>query len=66
MPSAERYAKYREDQTTIWVSKSAAAFLTREREEGESTAAVVDRLLKELRARRRRAGGANGGRSGRR
>lgn len=54
MPNADRYAKYREDQTTIWVSKAAAAFLTRERQDGESTAAVVDRLLRELRAQRRR------------
>ena len=31
MPSADRYARYRADQTTIWVSKGAAEFLARER-----------------------------------
>lgn len=56
MPSAERYARYREDQTTIWVSKTAAAFLAREREgASEGTAAVLDRLLTELRRLRRGA-----------
>ena len=29
MPNAERYARYRADQTTIWVSKTAAAHLAR-------------------------------------
>jgi hypothetical protein len=57
MPSAERYAQYRADQTTIWVSKRAAEFLARERAAGESTASTVDRLLTELRAQRR--GGAS-------
>ena len=31
MPTAERYSRYREDQTTIWVSKTAADTLSRER-----------------------------------
>lgn len=53
MPNADRYAQYRADQTTIWVSKPAMAFLVREREDGESTAKVVDRLLRELRALRK-------------
>jgi hypothetical protein len=54
MPSAERYARDRADQTTIWVSKTAAAFLTREREEPtERAGAVLDRLLTELRRLRR-------------
>lgn len=62
MPSRERYARYRADQTTIWVSKAAAAFLTKERgASGESTAAVVDRLLRELRACRRRERGSERG-----
>ena len=30
MPTAERYSRYREDQTTIWVSKTAAEFLSRD------------------------------------
>jgi hypothetical protein len=59
MPSAERYAQYRADMTTIWVSKRAAESLARERGPGEATAAVVDRLLAELRGLRR--GGAAGG-----
>jgi hypothetical protein len=59
MPSAERYAQYRADMTTIWVSKRAAESLAREREPGEATAAAVDRLLAELRGLRR--GGATGG-----
>jgi hypothetical protein len=54
MPSAERYAQYRADQTTIWVTKRAAEFLARERAAGESTAGAVDRLLTELRSLRRR------------
>jgi hypothetical protein len=58
MPSAERYARYRADQTTIWVSKRAAEFLQREREEtGEATAVALDRLLNELRTLRRGGGG---------
>ena len=45
MPTAERYARYREAQTTIWVSKTAAAFLARERTEArEGTAAVLEFL----------------------
>jgi hypothetical protein len=57
MPTADRYARYREDQTTIWVSKTAAAFLTRERTApSEGVAAVLDRLLGELRKLRRGAG----------
>lgn len=66
MPNAERYAQYRAEQTTIWVGKSAFASLVRERQDGESTAAVVDRLLRELRALRRQAVGKKGSRSGRR
>jgi hypothetical protein len=59
MPTAERYARYREAQTTIWVSKTASAFLARERTEArEGTAAVLDRLLTELRRLRRSAPGA--------
>ena len=54
MPTADRYARYREDQTTVWISKRAAAFITKERAtEGEGTAAVLDRLLTELRSLRR-------------
>jgi hypothetical protein len=60
MPSAERYAQYRADQTTIWVSKTAAAFLARERAaHGESTSVALDRLLRELR-QLRRTGGTGG------
>ena len=40
MPTADRYAKYRSDQTTIWVSKTAATQLSREREAGESGASL--------------------------
>jgi hypothetical protein len=59
MPTAERYARYREAQTTIWVSKTASAFLSRERTEArEGTAAVLDRLITELRRLRRSAPGA--------
>ena len=63
MPTAERYARYREDQTTIWVSKTAADFLSRERgSPGEGAAAVLDRVHqrvpedapRERRGRRRR------------
>ena len=59
MPTAERYARYREDQTTIWVSKTAAAFLQKERERpNESSGSVLDRLIAELRRTRRGTGGA--------
>jgi hypothetical protein len=66
MPSAERYARYRADQTTVWVSKKAAAFLARERLTAqEGTAAVLDRLLVELRRLRRDAPeGEDAGRDG--
>ena len=57
MPSAERYARYREDQTTVWISKRAATFLARE-SDGEGTAAVLDRLLTELRSLRKNTSGA--------
>lgn len=63
MPTASQYARYREDRTTIWVSKAAAAFLARERQNPrESSGAVLDRLLTELRRARRRqpAGGGTG------
>ena len=54
MPTADRYARYREDQTTVWISKRAATFIAKERStEGEGTAAVLDRLLTELRSLRR-------------
>ena len=54
MPTADRYARYREDQTTVWISKRAAAFIAKERTtDGEGTAAVLDRLLTELRSLRR-------------
>lgn len=55
MPTSERYARYRQDRTTIWASKRAAAFLAREHGPGESVTATVDRLLGELRRRRRLA-----------
>lgn len=56
MPTADRYARYRADQTTIWVSKTAAAFLARERTgPTDGAAAVLDRLLAELRRLRRGA-----------
>ena len=56
MPTADRYARYRADQTTIWVSKTAAAFLARERTgPTDGAAAVLDRLLAELRRLRREA-----------
>ena len=61
MPTADQYARYRQDRTTIWVSKAAAAFLAREREHAtESVGTVLDRLLTELR-RSRRDGGAGAG-----
>ena len=63
MPTAERYARYREAQTTIWVSKTASAFLARERTEArEGTAAVLDRLITELRRLRRGEPGADSAR----
>jgi hypothetical protein len=67
MPTAERYSRYREDQTTIWVSKTAADFLSRERgSPGEGAAAVLDRVLNEYRKLRRSSGGgaAGGGAGG--
>lgn len=65
MPTAERYSRYREDQTTIWVSKTAADTLSRERNSpGEGAAAVLDRLLNELRKLRRGSGGAAGAGAG--
>jgi len=58
MPTAERYSRYREDQTTIWVSKTAAEFLSRERSSpGEGAAAVLDRVINEYRKMRRASGG---------
>ncbi|HEY7877848.1 MAG TPA: hypothetical protein VIC55_06470 [Gemmatimonadaceae bacterium] len=55
MPTRDRYREYREDQTTIWVSKASRAFLDREKKHPrESTTIVVDRLLRELRSLRRR------------
>lgn len=56
MPTADRYAKYRSDQTTIWVSKTAATQLSREREAGESASAVLDRMMNELKRLRKDAG----------
>jgi hypothetical protein len=62
MPTAERYSRYREDQTTIWVSKTAADFLSRERSSpGEGAAAVLDRVLNEYRKMRRSSGGGTAG-----
>lgn len=62
MPTAERYSRYREDQTTIWVSKAASDTLSRERNSpGEGAAAVLDRLLNELRKLRRGGGASAGG-----
>jgi hypothetical protein len=62
MPTAERYSRYREDQTTIWVSKTAADTLARERNSpGEGASAVLDRLLNELRKLRRGSGATGGG-----
>ena len=62
MPTADRYARYRADQTTIWVSKTAAAFLSRERTApSEGVAAVLDRLLSELRKLRRGTSAAASG-----
>jgi hypothetical protein len=62
MPTAERYSRYREDQTTIWVSKTAADFLSRERSSpGEGAAAVLDRVLNEYKKMRRGSGGGAAG-----
>ena len=58
MPTSERYSRYREDQTTIWVSKTAADFLAREKgAPGEGAAAVLDRVLNEYKKMRRSSGG---------
>ena len=65
MPTASQYARYRADRTTIWVSKAAAAFLSRERETPrESAGAVLDRLLRELRRTRRDGGDAPAAKKG--
>ncbi len=57
MPTADRYARYREDQTTVWISKAAVALLDRERQApGEGISAVLDRVLNEFRRLRRAAG----------
>lgn len=56
MPSADRYTRYRADQTTIWVSKTAADYLSREREPGESSAGALDRMINEVRRTRRASG----------
>src|SRR4051794_35898881 len=65
MPTADRYARYREDQTTVWISKSAADFLSRERTSpGEGAAGVLDRVLNEYKKLRRAGGGASGGGGG--
>src|SRR6185312_15458658 len=56
MPTRDRYREYREDQTTIWVSKAARAFLDREKKHSrESTTSVGDRLLRQTRGTRRRS-----------
>ena len=60
MTTAQQYARYRQDRTTIWVSKNAAAFLARERAT-VSVGTVLDRHLPELRRARRGAGGASSG-----
>jgi hypothetical protein len=57
MPTADRYSRYREDQTTVWISKAAVALLARERQSpGEGIASVLDRVLNEFRKLRRAAG----------
>ena len=53
MPSADRYSKYRADQTTVWISKTAREFMDRERAGGEGTSSVLDRLINELKKHRR-------------
>jgi hypothetical protein len=55
MPDRKRYDRYRATQTTIWISKKAQAFITRERDGGDSTADVVDRLVREVKAARARS-----------
>lgn len=61
MPTAARYRKYRKDQTTIWISKNAQDFLSRERlVPGESVGRVLDRMLVELRRLRRNAPKSSG------
>ena len=65
MPTSAQYARYRQDRTTIWVSKAAAAFLAREREHAtESVGTVLDRLLTELRRGRRGSAPASAGAKG--
>ena len=62
MPTSAQYARYRQDRTTIWVSKAAAAFLARERDHPtESVGTVLDRLLTELRRGRRGSAPAGAG-----
>lgn len=57
MPTADRYSRYREDQTTVWISKAAVALLDRERQSpGEGIAAVLDRVLNDYRKLRRASG----------
>jgi hypothetical protein len=59
MPTADRYSRYREDQTTVWISKAAVALLDRERQSpGEGIASVLDRVLNEFRKLRRGSGAA--------
>lgn len=53
MPSADRYTKYRADQTTVWISKAARDFLARERSGGEGTSGVLDRVINELKKHRK-------------
>lgn len=55
MPDRERYQRQSGETTTIWITKAAREFLTRERDEDESTTKVFDRLLRELRRFRRQA-----------
>lgn len=59
MPTADRYSRYRADQTTVWISKAAADLLARERlSPGEGVAAVLDRVLNDYRKLRRASGGS--------
>lgn len=62
MPNRERYQRKSGEETTIWITKAAKETLDREREDGESTVTVIDRLLRELRRFRRQAreGGTKG------
>lgn len=55
MPNRERYRRQSGEQTTIWITKAAKARLDLEREDGESTTSLFDRLLQELRGYRRKA-----------